>query len=340
MNVPEVDAIVVKDLFELRASSSHHDVRRAHRRQFPAVDICVVQDIHSVDDNALLGSGLAHKHPRAIRDACVFLNYVVAGAGWRVVAIGPHRRPWIVRKQRALECITIVPAQGVRPGADRITHGPHSLGLLRRPSIAFRRRRGRRWIRRKSRSGAGRRRLTGLREPPRGDWFAASRTGFARKFAGTDSRKYRHDNQPSCRKLVVAHYRVTVVARLACAPEASPHGFRSHRAVQYLSAAVVLLGLLRINCEPGIDDLHDVIGADSEAVVGRIAEVVCALRPFEPVAESIEALNQCHSLSLTLRFLLNDNSGQAQTWRRSWSRHDLVGLLLLRSIRIIRPRAR
>ena len=98
MNLPVVNAIVIEDLLELRATSRHHDVGRSRRRKFPAIDVGVVQKIHTVDHDALLGRWLARQHSRAIRDARVFLNHIVARAGWRVVAVGPNRRTWIVRK--------------------------------------------------------------------------------------------------------------------------------------------------------------------------------------------------------------------------------------------------
>jgi hypothetical protein len=96
VNVPEVDAVVIEDLPELRAPSRHHDIRRSRSRQFLAIDVGVVQEIHAVNDNALFGGELARKHILAICNTGVLLNHVVARAGCHVIAIGPNCRPRVV----------------------------------------------------------------------------------------------------------------------------------------------------------------------------------------------------------------------------------------------------
>src|SRR5579863_4616184 len=55
VNLPEVDAIVIEDLFELCAPCRHHDVWCPRRRQFLAINVGVVEKIHAIDDDALLG---------------------------------------------------------------------------------------------------------------------------------------------------------------------------------------------------------------------------------------------------------------------------------------------
>ena len=102
----------------------------------------------------------------------------------------------------------------------------------------------------------------------------------------------RHDDQPAIGELVVAHDRVAVVERLALAAEALEHVVRVHRAVQHLARRVELLALLREDRHARVHGLHDVIGADGERVVGRVAQRGRALRPLEADAEPVEARDE------------------------------------------------
>src|SRR5215203_2445761 len=52
----------------------------------------------------------------------MLLDHLVAGAGRRVVPVGPDRRTRIVRKQRTEEFVPIVRTERIRPRADRVAH--------------------------------------------------------------------------------------------------------------------------------------------------------------------------------------------------------------------------
>jgi hypothetical protein len=98
VNFPVINAIVLEDVLELGSSGSHHDVRCPERRRCLTVKVSVVQEIHSVDDEALFSGRLPLKHACAVRDAYVFLNDIVAGAARHIIAIGPNGGTGIIGK--------------------------------------------------------------------------------------------------------------------------------------------------------------------------------------------------------------------------------------------------
>src|ERR1700730_972513 len=100
VELPNEDAIVFHDLFQLRTTCRHHDIWRTRRRQTLAIDVGVIKKIRAIDDDALFSGWLAFQHLRAVCDARMLLDHFVAGAGGNVVTVGPDRRPRIVRKER------------------------------------------------------------------------------------------------------------------------------------------------------------------------------------------------------------------------------------------------
>src|SRR5262245_58921270 len=58
----------------------------------------------------------------------MLLDHIVTRTGRNVIAIGPDRRPRIVRKERPQEFVAIVWAERIRSGAHGITH---RVGALR-----------------------------------------------------------------------------------------------------------------------------------------------------------------------------------------------------------------
>src|SRR5215831_5391195 len=81
-------------------------------------------------------------HTNITRD--MLLNDFITGACWNVVAVGPDRRPRIIRKQRPEEFVAIIGTEWVRTRADRITH---RVGTLRTGLSALVSRRGLPWLR-------------------------------------------------------------------------------------------------------------------------------------------------------------------------------------------------
>src|SRR4029434_9361662 len=106
----------------------------------------------------------------------------------------------------------------------------------------------------------------------------------------TDAAEDRHHDQPSIGELVVAHDGVAVVGRLARAGEAGKHGVVGHGAGEHRARRAVLLPLLGEDRHARIHRLHDVVGADREAVVRRVAKRRRSLRAFEPETQTIETL--------------------------------------------------
>ena len=270
-------------------------------RQLLAIEIGVVEKVHVVDDDALLGRVLALEHPRPIDDAGVLLNHVVAGAGRHVVAVGPDRRTRIVRKERPHELVSIVWAERVGPGAQRVAHRERPERCARRrgsgsPAAATtgRRRDRVRRNRRRCRRFIEALRTTGLSAAPR---HAARRrlarsTGHRLGVARRQSRKDRHDDQPAIGKLVVPRDGVAVVVRFARAAKSSKDIVRRDGAIENLSRGVELLALLREDRRSRIHDLHDVIGPDGDGVVRGIAQRRRALRSRESLSQSIKARDE------------------------------------------------
>src|SRR5947208_1488734 len=63
----------------------------------------------------------------------MLLDDVVARACRDVIAVRPDSGPRIIRKQWALECITMIGAERIGPGANGVTHVERTLRVTRRP---------------------------------------------------------------------------------------------------------------------------------------------------------------------------------------------------------------
>src|SRR5262249_43306847 len=132
VELPDEDSVILEDIFQLRTAGRHYYVRRSARRRRLTVDVRVVQEIHSINDDALLGGRLALEHLRAFHNAGMLLDHVVARAGRDVVAVGPDRRARIIGEERPQKFVAIVWAERVGTGADRVAHRVRALraGLL------------------------------------------------------------------------------------------------------------------------------------------------------------------------------------------------------------------
>src|SRR5262245_48068984 len=139
VELPNEDSVILEDVLQLRPARGHYDVRRARRRQTFAVDVRVVEKIHSVNDDALLAGRLALEQLRAFYDAGMFLDHVMATAGGDVVAGGPDSRARIIGEERPQKFVAIVRAERVGTGADRITHRVRALRAWLLPALAARR---------------------------------------------------------------------------------------------------------------------------------------------------------------------------------------------------------
>ena len=91
------------------------------------VDVGVVQEVHAVDDDALLGRRLPFQHAVAIDHAGVLLDHVVAGTGRDVVAVGPDRRARVIREERPIEGVSVVRSERIGSDADRVAHRVRAL---------------------------------------------------------------------------------------------------------------------------------------------------------------------------------------------------------------------
>ena len=257
---------------------------------------------------------------RSTTQAC-FSKYVVAGAGRHVVAIGPDGRARIIGKERTQELVAVVGAERVGRRADRVAHRIRTLFLrrtlasaaraARRPRPCAGVRRGRRRRHEEVAAAPG---LPGMpggldvdRLPGRPDRRLVGPLGGAPED--------RHDDQPAIGKLVVAHDRVAVVARLARSAESLEHRVVRHGSVQHLAGRVELLPSFREDRKPRVDRLHDVVGADGETVVRWVAAASMALRSLEPDAEAVEACDELCRRSCAWRRLF-DGGACGIAWRK------------------------
>src|SRR5262245_35712680 len=130
--LPYQDPVIFEDILQLRTAGRHYDVRRAGRRKPIAVNVSVVQEIHSVNDDALLAGRLALEHLCALHDARMLLDHVVSRAGRDVIAVGPDRRSRVVGEERPQKFVARVWAERVGAGADGVAHRERALlaGLL------------------------------------------------------------------------------------------------------------------------------------------------------------------------------------------------------------------
>ena len=78
------------------------------RRDLLTIDIGVVQEIHAIDNEALLGCVLTFQHFCAIGHKGLLLHHAIAGAGRHVVTIGPDSRARVIGKQRSHEFISVI----------------------------------------------------------------------------------------------------------------------------------------------------------------------------------------------------------------------------------------
>src|SRR5262249_12630 len=160
LELPDEDSVILENIFQCRTASRHYDVRRSARRQSLAINVRVVQEINSVNDDALLAGRFALEHLRALHNAGMLLDHVVARAGRDVVTVGPNRRARIIREERPQKFVAIVWAERVGTGADRVAHRVRALraGLLSALSAL-----SARWLLSGLSGGAGGRRKEGTR---------------------------------------------------------------------------------------------------------------------------------------------------------------------------------
>ena len=265
----------------MRAARRHHDVGRARRRKAAAIDVGVVQEIHTVDDEALLARGLAAEHFRALHDAGVLLDHLVASAGRHVVTVGPDRRPRVVGKERPLERVTVVRPERILTGADRIAHRVRAIGRLRRRCLSRLRSRKRRW-------------RTWTTRPPRPPGLSRLRGLAWPRSIPIEHRRPedRHHDEPAPGELVVSDDGVAIRAGLAHAAEAGKNRVGAHGSVQCPAGRIVPRTLFREDRELRVDDLEDVVRADGERVVRwipRSGRVVRARTGSHAGTEAVEA---------------------------------------------------
>jgi hypothetical protein len=110
----------------------------------------------------------------------------------------------------------------------------------------------------------------------------------------------RHHDEPPIGELVVTNDRVSVVGGLTRAAEALENRVGRNRTVQDSAGYAKTLALLCVDCYPGVDRLHDVVGPDCEAVVGWVSQCGSALGAFESDAETVKAFDENCRWSETL----------------------------------------
>jgi hypothetical protein len=125
--------------------------------------------------------------------------------------------------------------------------------------------------------------------------------------AGFAAPKDRHDNQPTIRKLIVAHYRIAIVPLVTRTAESMKDGVRGHGAVQHLSSGVEPLTPLREDRQPGIHSLYDMVGTNGEAVVRGISRHGRPMRPKKPETQPVETLSQNRRRLFALRGLFGSS---------------------------------
>ena len=117
---PVVDAVVVEDFLQLRATGGENQIRRACRRQSPSVEVRGIEEVHVLHDDALLSGTEPPKHSCTVHHARVLLDDVVTGTRADVVTVRPDREPGIVRKERPQELVLVVRPERVRADAHGI----------------------------------------------------------------------------------------------------------------------------------------------------------------------------------------------------------------------------
>jgi hypothetical protein len=96
------------------------------------------------------------------------------------------------------------------------------------------------------------------------------RAGAHRVTHGIRSREDRQEKHPALCQLVIPDDGVSTVLRLAPTAEAGEDRIRGHRAPQHHTARAIHAAFLGEHAHRGIDDMHDVIGTDGEAVIGNL----------------------------------------------------------------------
>lgn len=134
-----------------------------------------------------------------------------------------------------------------------------------------------------------------------------------------DRTEDRHHNQPAIRKLVVTYNCVTVIPFLAHASKSRENCVCRYGTVKHGSGVWVARAFFCEHRKTSVYNLHDVIWADREAVIGGIAVkhgAAAALRAFEAIAETVEAFDGVESRALALGRLFDGRAGSGDTWDR------------------------
>ena len=182
--------------------------------------------------------------------------------------------------------------------------------------------RRRTWLRHKKRRGrsgligaAGHTHLGRLAGPPR---FRLVRTLSA-------ASERRHHDKPAVGQLIIADDGVAIVDRFAGAAEALEESVGRNRTVKRLAGGIELLAFLGKDGHSRIDDLKYMVRPDRQAVIGRIAEGGCALRPFETDPQSVKTFDEHSAWPASLSSLFDRRrSRRARHFRRRCRRRILA----------------
>lgn len=117
--------------------------------------------------------------------------------------------------------------------------------------------------------------------------------------------KVGNNKEPSIGKLVIAHHRITAHEFFARATKAGEQRVGDDGTQEHFARRRVARTLPGVNCHARIDDLHNLIGADGETVVGGVPRFYRALRPSESHAEAIKAGDESGRWARSLRDLFH-----------------------------------
>jgi len=137
-------------------------------------------------------------------------------------------------------------------------------------------------------------------------------TGLAAGFLAWFGYNWKHDRlheEPSIGELVVSNNGIAVRTFRARSAEALKYFVGWGRSVQGFP-------LLRVDSEPRAGDLHNVVGANGEAVVGGNAKFYAALRAVEPLTQAVETVDHGKRRSLALSSLLDCCSSRRRLGER------------------------
>jgi hypothetical protein len=93
--------------------------------------------------------------------------------------------------------------------------------------------------------------------------------------------------------LIVPRNRVAIVDRLARPAKSAKDVVGLHGSVERAAGGVELATSLGEDRHSRVHDLHDVIGADREGIIGWVPQLRGALWPDEPNPKPIEARDCC-----------------------------------------------